>query len=71
MLLVRDHGVITVQLVGLPPGTSALMLKFIPPETLERFGGADAYAAAIDDSLSKLAEMLERPEAIRRLLLGT
>ena len=33
----RDHGVITVQLVGLPPGTSALMLKFIPPESLERF----------------------------------
>lgn len=71
MLLVRDHGVVTVQLVGLPPGTSALMLKFIPPETLERFGGADAYAAAIDDSLSKLAAMLEHPEEIRRLLLGT
>lgn len=70
MLLARDHGVITVQLVGLPPGTSALMLKFIPPESLERFGGADAYAAAIDDCLSTLAGMLADPEEIRRLLLG-
>jgi L-seryl-tRNA(Ser) seleniumtransferase len=71
MLLVRDHAVITVQLVGLPPGTSSLMLKFIPPEDLERFGGADAYAEAIDDCLSKLASLLTRPDEIRRLLLGS
>jgi L-seryl-tRNA(Ser) seleniumtransferase len=71
MLLVRDHGVITVQLVGLPPGTSSLMLKFVPPESLERFGGVEAYAAAIDESLSALAEMVRRPDEIRRLLLGT
>jgi L-seryl-tRNA(Ser) seleniumtransferase len=70
MLLVRDYGVITVQLVGLPPGTSALMLKFIPPESLQRFGGVDAYAAAVDDCLSTLAGMMARPEEIRRLLLG-
>jgi hypothetical protein len=45
------------------------MLKFIAPEALARFGGGDAYARAIDDSLTKLAGML-RPEQIRRLLLG-
>jgi len=70
MLLARDHGVITVQLVGLPPGTSSLMLKFVPPESLARFGGADAYAAAIDGCLSELAALLARPQEIRRLLLG-
>ncbi len=70
MLLVRDHGAITVQLVGLPPGTSALMFKFISPEVLASFGGPEAYARAIDDCLGKLAEMLPDPGRIRRLLLG-
>jgi len=69
MALVRDHGVITVQLVGLPPGTSSLMFKFVPPEELARFGGADAYAAAIDDAIDGLAATLGRPEEIRELLL--
>ena len=69
MLLLRDHGIITVQLVGVPPGTSAVMLKFIAPETLARFGGAPTYAKAIDDSLTRLAAMLT-PEKIARLLLG-
>jgi len=70
MLLLRDYGVITVQLVGVPPGTSSVMLKFIAPETLARFGGADAYARAIDDCLMKLAGMLAEPRQIARLLLG-
>ena len=70
MLLLRDYGVITVHFVGLPPGTSALMFKFIAPEALKRFGGAEAYAQAIEASLDQLAAMLEQPEQIRRLLLG-
>jgi L-seryl-tRNA(Ser) seleniumtransferase len=56
--------------VGLPPGTSALMLKFIPPETLKQFGGAQAYAEAIDASLDTLADLLGTPDQIRCLLLG-
>jgi len=70
MLLLRDYGIITVHFVGLPPGTSALMIKFIAPEVLKRFGGAPAYAQAIDDCLNKLAGMLAEPAQIRRLLLG-
>lgn len=70
MLLVRDYGIITVHFVGLPPGTSALMIKFIAPEVLKRFGGAQAYAQAIDDCLNKLANLLAEPAQIRRLLLG-
>ena len=70
MLLLRDYGLITVHFVGLPPGTSALLVKFIPPETLKRFGGAQTYAKAIDACLDKLAGMLAEPEQIRRLLLG-
>jgi len=70
MLLLRDYGVMTVHFVGLPPGTSALMVKFIPPETLKRFGGAPAYARAIDRCVDTLAGMLAEPEKIRRLLFG-
>jgi L-seryl-tRNA(Ser) seleniumtransferase len=70
MLLLRDHGVITVQLVGVPPGTSSVMLKFIAPETLARFGGAEQYARAIDEGLTTLAALLREPKKIAVLLLG-
>jgi hypothetical protein len=63
-------GIITVHFVGLPPGTSALMFKFIAPEVLKRFGGAQAYAQAIDKSLNRLANMLTEPAQIHRLLQG-
>jgi L-seryl-tRNA(Ser) seleniumtransferase len=68
MLLLRDHGVLTVHFAALPPGTSALLLKFVPPETLERFGGPDALAAAVEQSLERLAELLDEPDALRELL---
>jgi L-seryl-tRNA(Ser) seleniumtransferase len=68
MLLLRDHGILTVHFAALPPGTSALLLKFIPPETLERFGGPDAFAAAVDESLEALAQMLRTPDELRGLL---
>jgi hypothetical protein len=42
----------------MPPGTADLLIKFVPPETLERFGGAGRYARAIDDSLTRLGAML-------------
>ncbi|MGE3541010.1 MAG: aminotransferase class I/II-fold pyridoxal phosphate-dependent enzyme [Candidatus Tectimicrobiota bacterium] len=70
MLLLRDYGIITVHFVGLPPGTSALMFKFIAPEVLQRFGGAQAYARAVDACLTTLASLLEEPGQLRRLLLG-
>ena len=70
MILLRDYGILTVHFVGLPPGTAALMFKFIAPEVLTRFGGAQAYARAVDTSLNTLAEMLAEPGHLRRLLLG-
>ncbi len=57
MLLLRDHGILTVHFAALPPGTSALLLKFLPPETLARFGGAEAFAEAVESSLAALAEL--------------
>jgi L-seryl-tRNA(Ser) seleniumtransferase len=70
MLLLEDYGVITVHFAGMPPGTSSLLLKFVPPETLERFGGAEALAKAIDSSVDRLAALLREPVALRVLLLG-
>jgi L-seryl-tRNA(Ser) seleniumtransferase len=69
MVLLRDHGILTVHFAALPPGTSALLLKFVQPETLERFGGAGAFAAAVDASLDELAGLLDAPAKLR-LLLG-
>ncbi|MEM7221615.1 MAG: hypothetical protein AAF495_01465 [Pseudomonadota bacterium] len=70
MLLLRDHGILTVHFAGLPPGTAALMIKFVPPETLARFGGAAQLADAVDRSIDQLAETLKRPEAMAELILG-
>ena len=70
MLLLRDYGIITVHLAGIPPGTAALMIKFIPPETLARFGGARKLALAINESLDQLARVIGIPQAMRELVLG-
>jgi L-seryl-tRNA(Ser) seleniumtransferase len=71
MLLLRDAGVLTVHFAGLPPGTSAILFKFVPPETLARFGGAAALAAAVDGALDRLAGLIGSPEGVRTLLYGT
>jgi L-seryl-tRNA(Ser) seleniumtransferase len=70
MLLLRDHGMLMVHFVGVPPGTADLLIKFVPPETLERFGGARKYTEAVNDSLTRLGELLRDTESIRELLLG-
>src|SRR5208283_2907590 len=71
MLLLQNHGMLMVHFVGVPPGTADLLIKFVPPETLERFGGAARYARAIDDSLTRLGALLREPASIGGLLLGT
>ena len=70
MLLLEDYGVLTVHFAGMPPGTSSLLLKFIPPETLERFGGADALAKAVNSAVDRLAALLRDRAALTALLLG-
>jgi L-seryl-tRNA(Ser) seleniumtransferase len=70
MLLLRHHGMVMVHFVGVPPGTADLLIKFVPPETLARFGGATKYAAAIDDALSRLGVLLCEPTAVSTLLFG-
>ena len=69
MLLLRDYGMLMVHFVGVPPGTADMLIKFVPPETLEGFGGARKYAEAIDSSLTRIGELLRKPESVRELLL--
>jgi len=71
MLLLRDHGMLMVHFVGVPPGTADLLIKFVPPETLEQFGGAGKYAEAVNSSVTRLGELLRDPEGVRELLLGS
>ena len=70
MAMVRNHGILSVHLAGLPPGTSALLFKFIPPETLKRFGGADHFVDAVDRSIDTLAAAITDPASMRLLLYG-
>ena len=70
MLLLREYGIITVRFAGLPPGTGALLFKFIPANTLNRFGGARRFAEAVDASLNRLAEIITDAKAIEDLLLN-
>jgi L-seryl-tRNA(Ser) seleniumtransferase len=69
MLLLQNHGMLMVHFVGVPPGTADLLIKFVPPETLQRFGGAGRYALAIDEGLTRLGEMLREPRSVAELLL--
>jgi L-seryl-tRNA(Ser) seleniumtransferase len=70
MLLLRDYGMLTVHFAGLPPGTSSMLIKFVPPEILTRFGGAERFADAIDRSLDQLADVIGDPVTFRNLLFG-
>ncbi|MBV9585567.1 MAG: hypothetical protein JO213_11855 [Alphaproteobacteria bacterium] len=71
MLMLKDFDMLMVHFVGVPPGGADLLIKFVPPETLTRFGGPGRYAKAVDACLTKLGAMLRDPTAIRELLLGS
>ncbi len=71
MILLRDYGVLTVHFAGVPPGTSAMLIKFVPPETLARFGGAARFAEAVDRSIDRLAEAIGDRATFAHLLYGT
>jgi L-seryl-tRNA(Ser) seleniumtransferase len=45
MLLLSDHGMLMVHF-RLPPGTVDLLIKFVPPETLECFLGFVEFPGA-------------------------
>jgi L-seryl-tRNA(Ser) seleniumtransferase len=68
-LLLKNHGVLTVNAVGMPGARASLRLKSSEQE-LDRFGGESAICFAVDDSLARLGELLEDSVAMSALLLG-
>lgn len=69
MLLMQGHGILTTNIAGQPGSHPALRLKPAGP-ALERCGGVEAVAQAVEDGITALAAMLPEREATRKLLLG-
>lgn len=70
MTLLAEYGLLTVHFAGLPPGTAALLIKFLPPDTMAELGGAGVFAGAVDTALDAAAAIAGDLEAVRRLLHG-
>lgn len=70
MLLLRDNGVLTVNTHGQPGGRVSIRLK---PTTgaVDRVGGAEALAAAVDAAVSTVATEAIRPDWVADLLFGS
>lgn len=69
MIMLRDFGIVSVHFAGLPPGTAALMIKFLPPEIVADFGGTEKLAEAIDESPDRLAQTMKTDGALSDLIL--
>src|SRR5262245_49759372 len=70
MILLEEHRMLTVHFVGMPPGTANILFKFVRPEPLERLGGPEVFARAVDAAVSRLGDLLREPARIESLLIG-
>jgi len=69
MVLLQDHGVLTVNTHGQPGARVSLRLK--PTlDALDRVGGFDAVVNAVMASLDKVAKIIDDREAIKQLIVG-
>ena len=69
MLMLSNHGIITVNAVGSPGGRVSLRLK-TSEEELIRFGGAIMVETALNDSINKLCRYINNSMAMQELILG-
>ncbi|RQT14908.1 aminotransferase class I/II-fold pyridoxal phosphate-dependent enzyme [Burkholderia contaminans] len=69
MVLLGDHGILTVNTHGQPGARVSLRLK--PTlDALDRTGGFDAVVSAVMKSLEKVAALIHDREAIAQLVVG-
>ncbi|RDU97450.1 selenocysteine synthase [Trinickia dinghuensis] len=69
MVLLEDHGILTVNTHGQPGARVSLRLK--PTlDALDRTGGFDAVVSAVAQSLDKVAKLIHDRHAIAQLILG-
>jgi L-seryl-tRNA(Ser) seleniumtransferase len=66
-LLLQQYGVITIPITGYPGAAATLRLMMHPDAG--RFG-LDRLEAAVDATVERTAEFLQKPEEARQLLLG-
>mgnify|MGYP003429823527 CR=1 FL=1 len=50
--------------------TAGKHFKFVRPETLQQFGGPEAFARAVDAAVTRLGMLLREPERLPILLFG-
>lgn len=69
MILLQNHGVLTVNTHGQPGARVSLRLK--PTlDALGRVGGFDAVVSAVMDSLAKVARVIDDRAAISQIIIG-
>ncbi|AVO42382.1 aminotransferase class I/II-fold pyridoxal phosphate-dependent enzyme [Simplicispira suum] len=69
MVLLRDHGILTVNTHGQPGARVSVRLK--PTHgAIERAGGMGSVVDAVDASFTKIAQMVRTPSALATLILG-
>ncbi|GAB3627579.1 hypothetical protein PTE30175_02272 [Pandoraea terrae] len=69
MILLQDHGVLTVNTHGQPGARVSLRLK--PTlDALDHVGGFDAVVNAVTDSLAKVAKVIDDRAALSQIIIG-
>lgn len=69
MVLLRDHGILTVNTHGQPGARVSVRLK--PTHgAIARVGGMDKVVAAMVSSLNEVARYVDEPQALSELILG-
>lgn len=69
MILLRDHGILTVNTHGAPGGRVSLRMK-PTAGALSAVGGPDALVAALDTALATVAAHLKEPDWFEATLFG-
>ena len=69
MLMLRSHGVLTVNTHGQPGGRVSIRLK-PTAGAIARVGGLAALCAALDDALREVGKHLDEPNSMGQILFG-
>lgn len=69
VVLLRDHGILTVNTHGQPGARVSVRLK--PTHgAVQRAGGIDAVVNALDSALNEVAKHISNPDQIAKMILG-
>jgi L-seryl-tRNA(Ser) seleniumtransferase len=69
MLLLAEHGIVTVNALSLAGARPSLRLK-PTADAVEALGGPEALASAVERAMEQVAARLPEPGAVAALILG-